>query len=206
MTTGSGPSRRTSTSPTVSAESPQATVAGRCSYRDAFLMHAGLDPHTAPHAALREAAAAAGFEGAAAAGRDALLDHLLARQVGPRLGRAGPELLYDYPATQAALARLNPGSPATAARFELFLDGIELANGYHELRDAAEQRARFAAENRRRRAAGLPEIAADARLLAALAHGLPDCAGVALGLDRLLMLLAGSHRIDEVLAFPIERA
>jgi len=114
--------------------------------------------------------------------------------------------VYDYPASQAALARVRPGYPAVAERFELYLGGMELANGFHELSDAAEQRARFQAEQREREAAGLSVIPLDENLLAALEAGLPDCAGVALGVDRLLMWLTGVEHIDQVLAFPFERA
>jgi lysyl-tRNA synthetase class 2 len=93
-----------------------------------------------------------------------------------------------------------------AARFELYLNGIELANGFHELADADEQRARFEQQLHAREAGGLPAVPVDERLLTALAHGLPDCAGVALGFDRLVMLAADARSIEEVLAFPIGRA
>lgn len=107
----------------------------------------------------------------------------------------------DYPAQQAALARLRPGKPQVAARFELIVDGIELANGYHELTDAQALRARMARDNRKRQAQGKPVMQPDERLLAAMAQGLPDCAGVALGLDRLAMLALGASSLAEVLAF-----
>ncbi len=97
-------------------------------------------------------------------------------------------------------------APPVAERFELYWRGVELANGFHELADAAEQRHRFEGDNARRRAAGLPEVPVDERLLAALSAGFPDCAGVALGVDRLLMLILGAERIDDVLAFPLDRA
>ena len=108
--------------------------------------------------------------------------------------------------SQAALARVREGEPRVAERFEVYLRGVELANGFHELADAAEQRRRFEADNARRRSAGLPEMPIDGRLLAALEAGLPDCCGVALGVDRLVMLATGAQRIDEVIAFPLERA
>ncbi|MCU0971272.1 MAG: EF-P lysine aminoacylase GenX, partial [Gammaproteobacteria bacterium] len=104
-----------------------------------------------------------------------------------------------------ALARVRPGNPPVAERFELYWQGVELANGFHELADASEQRCRFAQDNARRREARLPEVAVDERLLAALSFGLPDCAGVALGIDRLLMLALGAECIDDVLAFPLGR-
>jgi lysyl-tRNA synthetase class 2 len=118
----------------------------------------------------------------------------------------GRWFVTDYPADQAALARRRPHDPAVAARFELVVDGLEIANGYHELTDASEQRARFEHDRAARRAAGQPDHAADERLLAALEHGLPDCAGVALGFDRLLMLKLGARSLREVMPFPIDIA
>src|SRR5690606_19463021 len=101
-------------------------------------------------------------------------------------------------------ARIRPGQPPVAERFELFIRGMEIANGYHELADAAEQRRRFEADNARRRERGQVAMPIDERLLAARSHGLPDCSGVALGIDRLLMALTGSEHIADVLAFPVE--
>jgi lysyl-tRNA synthetase class 2 len=101
---------------------------------------------------------------------------------------------------------VRPGTPAVAERFELYLEGVELANGFQELTDVVEQRRRFAADLGRRRALGLCEVPVDAAFLAALEAGLPETAGVALGVDRLLMAATGSRHIDEVLAFPVERA
>ncbi|MEM7561970.1 MAG: EF-P lysine aminoacylase EpmA, partial [Pseudomonadota bacterium] len=127
------------------------------------------------------------------------LDLLMGMIVAPSIN--GYLFVYDYPASQASLARLNPGNSRVAERFELFFDGIELANGFSELSDSEEQRARFIEDNRVRRERGLPEMALDEKLLAALAHGLPECAGVALGLDRLLMALLELDSIDQVLTF-----
>jgi len=124
----------------------------------------------------------------------------------PQLGRGRVTLLYEYPASQAALARIRPCDPPVAERFEIYLEGIELANGFHELNDATEQRARFERDLAKRKERGLPAVPMDEWLLEALAHGLPDCAGVALGLDRLVMIAAGVASIQEVLPFPIERA
>jgi lysyl-tRNA synthetase class 2 len=118
----------------------------------------------------------------------------------------GRWFITDYPADQAALARRRPENPAVAARFELVIDGLEVANGYHELGNVIEQRARFESDRARRRSAGQVDHEPDERLLAALAHGLPDCAGVALGLDRLLMLRLGTRQIADVQPFPIDRA
>lgn len=135
---------------------------------------------------------------------DFWLDLLMAEVVGPRLGLARPCFIYDYPASQAALARLKPGG--VAARFELYWKGVELANGFHELADAVEQRSRFARDTKQRRERGLPAIPQDEHLLGALTQGLPDCSGVALGLDRLLALALGHDGLQPVVAFPFDRA
>lgn len=121
--------------------------------------------------------------------------------VAPTLGHNGLCFVTDYPATQAALARLRDDNQAFAGRFELFIDGVEVANGYHELTDGAEQRRRFEADNAARVAAGLPPMPIDEALLAALDAGLPGCAGVAVGFDRVVMLALGATSIAEVTAF-----
>lgn len=182
----------------------------RLTYREAFLRHAGLDPFAASPDEFGQAARMHGIsvspelvsEKAPDPWRDLLLTHV----VEPMLGQGKLTFLYDYPATQAALARIQPGNPPLAARFELYLNGIELANGFHELADADEQCARFERQLHARKAGGLPAVPVDERLLAALAHGLPDCAGVALGFDRLAMLASGARAINNVLAFPLEHA
>jgi elongation factor P--(R)-beta-lysine ligase len=194
----------------------------RLSYREAFVRELGIDPLTASDAALAAAAQALGSSaaapGAAAAGsaaaaagggdarRDEWLDLLMGARVGPRLGRNALTFVHSYPASQAALARLDPADPRVAERFELYFEGVELANGFHELSCPHEQRTRFERDNAERRRRGLPVAPLDERLLAALAVGLSDCAGVALGFDRTLMLAAGAQRIEEVLAFPTARA
>jgi lysyl-tRNA synthetase class 2 len=124
---------------------------------------------------------------------------LLAVVIAP--GMRGYQFVYDYPLSQAALARVSASDASVAERFELFYDGVELANGFSELTDAAQQRARFEADNRARAQKGLPQHAIDELLLAALGHGLEECAGVALGLDRLLMVLLDLDSIDQVLTF-----
>jgi elongation factor P--(R)-beta-lysine ligase len=177
----------------------------RISYRDVFLRELRLDPFTAGMEELQDAAAKVGFDSTEHY-RDELLELLMGVAVGPRLGRNALTFVYGYPATQAALARLDPRDPRAALRFELYCEGLELANGFHELASAAEQRARFERDNEERRRLGLPPYAIDERLLAALEAGLPDCTGVALGFDRTLMLATGASRIDEVLPFPTERA
>lgn len=180
----------------------------RLTYREAFLRELGLDPLTAPEAALQEAARPLALDRVAARdamSRDEWLELLMGAVIGPRLGRGTLTFLHGYPASQAALARLDPADPRVAQRFELYCSGIELANGFHELASASEQRARFEADNVHRRRRGLPAFPLDERLLAAL-PALPDCAGVALGFDRTLMLAAGAAHIEEVLPFPTARA
>ncbi len=178
------------------------------SYREAYLRHTGLDPFAARaedwHACLANAGIDIGPP--ASLDLDAWLDLAGAQLVHPRLGRGRVSFIQDFPVSQAALARVRPGPEPVAERFEAFVDGMELANGFHELADAGEQAARFARERRRRRDAGLPDVPADTRLIAALEAGLPDCAGVAVGLDRVLMLRAGVEDIAAVLAFPADRA
>jgi lysyl-tRNA synthetase class 2 len=177
-------------------------------YREAIVQYAGVDPFKEPIAGLFDCLRTHGVSPpwAPAVDRDACLDLLMSTVVGPKLGAGALCFVHDYPATQAALARLKPGDPAVAERFEIYFDGVELANGFHELGDAQEQRARFERDLQARRARGLEAPAFDERLLAALTAGLPDCSGVALGFDRLVMLAAGVQRIDEVLAYPVERA
>ncbi len=180
----------------------------RYSYRALFQDYLAIDPLRAPVEALRQCALDAGIqppEGMPANDPDPWRDLLLTHCIEPRLG-PGLVLVYDYPASQAALAKIRQDDPPVAERFELYGNGIELANGFHELTDAGEQEARFAADNRRRQQQGLSPVPLDRHLLDALAHGLPACAGVALGVDRLLMLLAGVTDIRKVLTFPLERA
>lgn len=177
-------------------------------YADAFREHLRCDPFEASDAALAGLCVAHGLatSSVASSTRDDLLDFLVATVIGPQLGRTRLACLHHFPASQAALAQLDRDDPRTALRFELYADGMELANGYVELASATEQRRRFAADLAERRRRGLPPIAEDSRLLAALAHGLPPCAGVAMGFDRILMRATDAARIDDVLAFPWDRA
>lgn len=180
--------------------------AERLTWHDAVCRYGGVDPLRAADRELQQALARHGIDPPVPAQRDALLDLLVSAVVGPRLGRGRPAFVHDYPAGQAALARIRPTDPPVAERFELYLDGLELANGFHELGDAAEQRHRFEADLERHVALGRQVRPVDGLLLAALEHGLPDCAGVALGFDRLVMTALGLATIDEALAFPVERA
>jgi elongation factor P--(R)-beta-lysine ligase len=180
----------------------------RITYREAFVRELGLDPLEADIAVLERAAAECGYVagGSAGARRDELLDAIVALRIGPRLGRDALTFVHGYPASQAALAELDAEDPRTALRFELYADGIELANGFRELASASEQRSRFERDAEERRRRGDPAPPPDERLLAALEAGLPACSGVAVGFDRLLMIAAGAQHIAEVLPFPTERA
>lgn len=179
--------------------------AERLSYRDAMQLHGGIDAFEDPVAVLIARLQSAGIDVPQGLheDRDACLDLIMGTLVGPRLGHERLCFVYDYPASQAALAQVRG---PVASRFEAFLDGIELANGFHELADAGEQRARFERDARERARRGLPQVPLDERLLAALEHGLPECSGVALGFDRLVMCATGARHIDEAIAFPFERA
>lgn len=178
------------------------------SYREAFLREAGLDPLEAPREALEQRAKEFGMtaEAARTLSRDVLLDLILGARVTNRLGLGRLCFVDRFPASQAALARLDPADPRVAMRFELFSEGLELANGFDELADAAEQRARFEADLAERAARSLPVAAPDERFLAALEAGLPACSGVAVGFDRVLMVAEGLRDIGEVLAFTTEHA
>ncbi|WP_027858856.1 EF-P lysine aminoacylase EpmA [Marinobacterium jannaschii] len=178
------------------------------SYGELFQHYLGLDPHQADARQL------------AAVTRqhieielddddpDTWLNLLMSHVIEPALASRGAVFVHDYPASQAALAKVKTGQDGTevAARFELFVNGIELANGYHELTDAAEQQARLLKDQRSREQLGLPCRPLEMRLVAALESGMPECAGVALGVDRLVMMALGTSNIRDVLAFPLNRA
>lgn len=171
-------------------------------YRQAFADIAGVDALAAPLAALVDLAETdTGLRAALGDDRDAWLDLLLSTRIAPAFPDDRLTVLSHYPASQAALARLDESDPAVALRFEVFLGEIELANGYVELADAEEQRQRFELEQAKRHAAGRPSLPLDAAFLAALESGLPDCAGVAVGFERLHMLYAGADEIADVITF-----
>lgn len=185
----------------------------RCSYQELFEQQLGINPHTASVDELR-ALVSERVDGQLS-GLDSAdcLDLLFSSLIEPTLGHRQASSLegvfvYDYPVALSALARLrqNDSGHQVAARFELYVNGMELANGYHELLDAQEQQERFQAQQRKRQAQGLPVYPFDRNLLAALSHGLPDCSGVALGVDRLLMLMLKSQQIADVIAFDFSRA
>jgi lysyl-tRNA synthetase class 2 len=177
----------------------------RLTYRAAFQASLGIDPIDDPVEALADALATHGADlpSGFTLDRDALCDLGLSLYVAPSFPADRFTFLYDFPASQAALARIDG---PVAARFEAFWGGIELANGFDELADAAEQAARFAADAAARSRTGRPRREPDAAFLAALAAGMPRCAGVALGFDRVVMIATGARHIDEVVAFPAERA
>ncbi len=170
------------------------------SYRQLFQQYLQLDIESVTLQQLRDSSAdLADASDASALDFDECLDLLLGVVIAPQM--RGYQFVYDYPISQAALARPCADNPAYAERFELFYDGLELANGFSELTDAGQQRQRFQKDNHRRAALGLPQYALDENLLAALQSGLPECAGVALGLDRLLMVLLDLDSIEQTLSF-----
>ena len=182
--------------------------AERLGYAEAFSRHAGIDPHRCTLSDLvdvRRRSRISVFDSLAGTDRDGWLNLLLAHLVEPRLGESRPTILHHYPASQAALARVH-GKMPMAERFELYVRGIELANGYHELLDPDVLADRNRIANDERTAEGKPRLPAESRLLEAMRHGLPDCTGVALGFDRTVMLAAGTSNLAEVMAFPIDRA
>lgn len=174
------------------------------SFRQLYLDKFGFDPMTAPEEELRAPLGVFDIDPAGLS-RDDWLDLLMTHLIQPAIPPSRILLVYDYPVSQCALARIRPGKPPVAERFEAYLGPLEMANGYHELNDPDEQRARFELDLARRRARNARLPAVDERLLASLSK-LPDCAGVALGVDRLMMALMGTDRIADVLAFPFDRA
>ncbi|MCF6281377.1 MAG: EF-P lysine aminoacylase GenX [Candidatus Polarisedimenticolaceae bacterium] len=179
------------------------------SYAEAFKKWLDIDPHNASKEALKRCAIKSGIESAHhldIQNRDGWLDLLLSHIIEPKLGKKSLFFLYDYPASQASLAKIREGKPPIAERFELYMDGMELANGFHELTHADSQRERFEKDLDQRKTAGLPSPPMDEALLAGLASGMPDCAGIAVGIDRLLMIISSAQQIEETLCFAIDRA
>ncbi len=178
------------------------------SYQQAFTRHLNVDPLSADKAELREAAAKLDLSNIADTeeDRDTLLQLLFTMGVEPHIGRDKPAFVYHFPATQASLAEISTEDHRVAERFEVYYKGIELANGFRELTDGREQRQRFEQDNRKRAARGLPQHPIDNNLLDALEHGMPECSGVALGVDRLIMIALGATSLRDVLAFPVTRA
>ena len=172
----------------------------RCSYRDLFLLHVKIDIDCIELLELQQLCEQkAAYSDASGLTFQQCLDLLMVTNIEPAM--SGFQLVYDYPAAQSSLAKPCVDRPGYVQRFELFHNGLELANGFSELTDAAVQRQRFELDNERRRLLGLPEYDLDEHFLAALQAGLPECAGVAVGLDRLLMALLNLNHIDQVLTF-----
>jgi len=177
----------------------------KLSYRELFLHYLGIDPLSANATELSAAANKHGIDDIELE-RKQWLDLLIGAVIQPALPGHSLTFVSEFPADQAALARVGNTTPPVAERFELYLGRTELANGYQELTDAVEQRRRFDAENTLREKRGQPKCKVDHQLVKALEHGLPECAGVALGVDRLLMAVCGADTISEVTAFPFSRA
>ncbi|MBL4284064.1 elongation factor P--(R)-beta-lysine ligase [Vibrio fluvialis] len=182
--------------------------AERMTYQQAFLEVLGVCPLEGSMTELKQAAAKLGLSDIAESeqDRDTLLQLLFSMGIEAKIGQHVPAFVYDFPASQAALAKINPNDARVADRFEVYFKGIELANGFHELDNPREQLARFEADNAKRIEMGLTPQPIDYHLIAALEAGLPECAGVALGIDRLIMLALGEDHIDKVTAFPFPRA
>jgi len=178
------------------------------SYQQAFQRHLEIDPLSADKQQLRDVAAKLDLSNIAdrEEDRDTLLQLLFTMGVEPHIGKDRPAFVYHFPASQAALAQISTEDHRVAERFEVYFKGMELANGFHELTDAREQQQRFEQDNRKRAAMGLEQQPIDHNLLGALEAGLPDCSGVALGVDRLVMLALGTETLAEVLAFSVNRA
>jgi lysyl-tRNA synthetase class 2 len=176
------------------------------SYRQAFLEYAQVDPLSATSAQLQAAFEQHTQQSVAGASDSDWLDLILSFIVQPSLPHDRLVFITDFPAEQASLAKLDAQDPRVARRFEVFVAGLELANGFEELTDYAEQQLRIEAEQAKRRAEDLPCLPVDERFLAALQHGLPSCSGVAMGVDRIVMLATGQAHIADVLSFEFERA
>lgn len=186
----------------------RSATATTTTFRELYRERLGLDPFAADDAALRAALGDVAID-PHGLGRDDWLDLLMTHRLQPTFDRDTILVVHDWPASQCALAKVRAGqgdAPAVAERFELYLGALELANGYHELTDAVEQRARFLRDHALRVDRGAVRPPLDEALLAAMAAGLPDCAGVALGVERLLMAMLGTDRIADVLAFDFARA
>jgi lysyl-tRNA synthetase class 2 len=180
----------------------------RLSYQEAFLRHTGLDPLVATLDQLQKCAYQYTEYGLQEEDRDTLLELIFASVVEAAIGSDQPCFIHSYPASQAALAKtyLNDNDQWVSARFELYWQGMELANGYYELTDAEEQAHRFEQDKAARKTLKLVDRQFDERLLSALKKGMPECAGVALGVDRLLMLMCQQKHIAEVMPFAHSRS
>ncbi len=179
--------------------------AHRVSYQQLFIDYLHFDPLTASTVDIQQIVLKK-INGLKLDDRDQMLQVLFSSLIEPSIAKNRPLMVFDYPASQSALACLSASDQRVAERFEVYYRGVELANGFHELTNAEEQRQRFLNDNLQRKATGKEEKPLDERFLSAIGSGLPDCSGVALGLDRLLMLLLQKESIAEVMPFPINRA
>lgn len=187
----------------------QTKPAQRISYADAFLQQTNLNPHTATLTELKQCVEKLNLTELTEldmVDRDSWLHVIMSHLIEPQLGQQQPTFIYDFPASQAALARIRQDDPSVAERFEVYIAGIELANGFHELSNAQEQQQRFEQNLQQRVQMNYPIVPMDHNLLAALQHGLPDCAGIALGIDRLVMLASQAKQLSEIISFPLESA
>ncbi len=180
----------------------------KVTYHSLFEQHLQINPHSIDVGSLQKVARQYIDVQMDSDNKDDWLNLLLAEVIEPTLGIKAPVFVIEYPSSQSALAQLSPNQQGVeiARRFELYIDSVELANGYFELNDVTEQRRRFNQDQQMREQLQRPTIASDQFLLAAMEHGLPSCSGVALGIDRLLMLLLKVHTIDDVIFFPVGRA
>ena len=180
----------------------------RMTYQQSFKEHLSLYPLSASLEELQKRGCALGYEHICRdeQDKDTILQLLFSHEIEPNIAKQRPCFIYDFPASQAALARINLQDQRVAERFELYYKGIELANGFHELANVSEQRQRFDADNAQRRAFDLPPVVTDEFFLAALESGLPNCAGVAVGIDRLIMLALNKTKIAQVIAFNYQNA
>lgn len=181
--------------------------AQRLSYQAAFLQYLEIDPLSITTDELRQLCQQQDLgKWLQSEDRDTLLQVIFAQLIEPQIAKEQPCFIYHFPASQASLAQIHQADPRVAERFELYYQGLELVNGFHELTDADEQVKRFKSDNHFRQQKGLEEKAIDGHFIAALRSGLPECSGVALGIDRLVMLALNCQHIEQVLSFPISRA
>ncbi len=174
------------------------------SWRQAFMDYANCDPFNATTEELKQVFTSYTQQDVPGMGDEDWLDLIMSQVVEPQFNRGRLVFVTHFPASQASLARLNPDDHRLAERFEVFAGGLELANGFHELTDVNEQRQRIKHENQLRKQRGLPVVDVDEHFLAALEHGMPDCSGVAVGFDRLVMLAAGITDIRQVMSFSFD--
>jgi lysyl-tRNA synthetase class 2 len=184
----------------------QTLAAERMSYQEAFEKYAGVNPHTATIETLKKRVEKNSISFDSVMEKNQWLDLLFTHCIEPYLGVERPCFIYDFPASQAALAKIRLENPPVASRFEVYFKGVELANGFHELQDATEQRRRFEANQEYRIKNHLPFIPLDENFLTALEQGLPNCAGVALGVDRLILLACQAEKIADILSFAFPNA